>query len=497
MTCLGVVIAVSEYTGEAGNLPACRQDGMAIAHVLKSSGRFDDILHIDSEAIGTNVKQKLADFAKTHKGKEIDEVFFYFTGHGEFVGDEFYYLLTDYQAKKRNQTSLENSELDGIVRALTPKLFVKIVDACQSGVTYIKTPDDFKEYLKGADKKFEKIYFMFSSQAAQFSYQNDKISYFTESVLKSIFSHTSDKIRYKDVMSYVSDDFKERDFQTPLFVTQADFTEALCDVTASLKEKIREFLQDDQDSAPTKNEVAEELSLMAKLKRDAKSYCSKEEALSIVSSLPNILTRRTPFADIAEIFEQELHVEQNNPPASAAVGRWLDKGKDERKYFARPTREWETYQKRVPKNAFGLSGLGLAALGQGTEYTFVEEKREIISGFSPTTEMPFQYVRIRLAPKLPNLAPEECYLVPIISRTHLRLFWAFSHFEYVDWDKASRVGKLEWATNEAPLKETAAVESLIGQIETRFLAFVEEPLKARWASESEVPSPESAQDSKK
>src|ERR1700738_3156993 len=168
MTCLGVVIAVSEYGGDASGLPACRQDGAAIAHVLKSSGLFDEILHIDAETIGSNVKQRLADFAKVHKGKPVDEVFFYFTGHGEFVGDEFYYLLTDYQAKKRNQTSLENSELDGIVRALSPKLFVKIVDACQSVVTYIKTADDFRDYLKAADKKFEKLYFMFSSQTAQF-----------------------------------------------------------------------------------------------------------------------------------------------------------------------------------------------------------------------------------------------------------------------------------------------------------------------------------------
>ena len=232
----------------AKNLPACREDGAAIAHVLKTSGRFDDVLHIDADTIGTTVKQRLAEFAKAHKDKEIGEVFFYFTGHGEFVGDEFYYLLSDYQAKKRNQTSLENTELDGIVRALSPKLFVKIVDACHSGVSYIKTADDFRDYLKAADKKFEKIYFMFSSQSEQFSYQNDKISYFTESILKSIFNHSSDTIRYKDVMSFVSDEFKEYDFQTPLFVTQADFTEILCEVTPSLKDKIRLYIQEARES---------------------------------------------------------------------------------------------------------------------------------------------------------------------------------------------------------------------------------------------------------
>jgi hypothetical protein len=484
---LGVVVAVSEYTGDAKNLPACREDGAAIAHVLKASGRFDDILHIDTETAGTSVKQRLAEFAKTHKGKEVGEVFFYFTGHGEFIGDEFYYLLTDYQAKKRNQTSLDNSELDGIIRALSPRLFVKIVDACHSGVSYIKTPDDFREYLKSADKKFEKIYFMFSSQSEQFSYQNEKISYFTESILKSIFNHASDTIRYKDVMSYVADEFKEYDFQTPLFVTQADYTEIFCEATPSLKERIGQYIQEAREAAETPlPDATRDRALSTLLRADAEIYCSKEEALNAVSFLLTAIKKRSLPKELSEIFLQEVHAEQNKPPASGAIGRWLEQGKDERKYFARATKSLETYKKRVVKNPFNFKVMGL---GVEAEYDFVDAEREVVSGFAFTTEVPFEHIRIRLEPKFPNLAPEECYIVPLVSRTHLRLFWTFSHFEYVDWDKSSKIGKLEWSTGDVLLKERPAIEALIDQIESRFVNFVEQPLKARWGLEA---SPENA-----
>jgi hypothetical protein len=476
---LGIVIAVSDYFGDAKNLPACREDGAAIASVLRASGRFNDILHVDNDTIGTSVKQKLADFAKAHKGKEINEVFFYFTGHGEFVGDEFYYLLTDYQTKKRNQTSLENSELDGIVRSLSPKLFVKVVDACHSGVSYIKAPDDFRDYLKSADKKFEKIYFMFSSQSEQFSYQNEKISYFTESILRSIFNHSSDTIRYKDVMSYVSDEFKEYEFQTPLFVVQADYTEVFCDVTSSLKDKVGQYIQEAREAADLiVADATKDRTLSATLRTDAEGYCTKEEVSSFVPLLVSEVKKRSLGGELSEVFSQEVHVETYKPPSPAAIGRWLDQGKDERKYFARATKGKETYQKRVSKSPLQLAILGLG--GAATDYTYVDAEREVVNGFSFTTDMPFEHIRIRLEPKFPNIAPEECYIVPLISRTHLRLFWAFSHFEYVDWDKSSRIGKLEWSTEEVPLKKKSSVETLLDQIQARFANFVEEPLRIRW-----------------
>ena len=213
MADLGIVIAVSDYTQDAKPLPACNRDGAAMAEVLRLSGRFDDILRIDQETKSTQVKQRLAAFIKSHRATEIEEVVFYFTSHGEFHNNAFYYLLTKCQQRRLRQTSLENNELDNIVRSINPSLFVKIVDACHSGMTYIKTPEEFAEYIKSANVGLKKFYFMCSSQADQFSYQNNDTGYFTENILNAIANHSTSSIRCKDVIDYVSDYFASRDFQ--------------------------------------------------------------------------------------------------------------------------------------------------------------------------------------------------------------------------------------------------------------------------------------------
>jgi hypothetical protein len=84
-------------------------------------------------------------------------------------------------------------------------------------MAYIKSVDEFNEYLKSANEKFRKVYFLFSPQSGQFSYQDDLISYFTESILKAVATHGEGEIRYKDLIDYVSDDFRGSDSQKPFF----------------------------------------------------------------------------------------------------------------------------------------------------------------------------------------------------------------------------------------------------------------------------------------
>lgn len=52
-----------------------------------------------------------------YTGKEVEEIFFYVTGHGQFYDNEFYYLLSDFDKTKRKKTSLENTELDQMFRS--------------------------------------------------------------------------------------------------------------------------------------------------------------------------------------------------------------------------------------------------------------------------------------------------------------------------------------------------------------------------------------------
>jgi Caspase domain len=106
MTNLGIVIAVSNYAGDATPLPACVRDGEAIAALLRSDARFGEVMLISGDTKSSAVKAKLIDFLNRFKGKEIGHIVFYFSGHGDFAGDDFYYLLSDYEQKRRKQTSL-------------------------------------------------------------------------------------------------------------------------------------------------------------------------------------------------------------------------------------------------------------------------------------------------------------------------------------------------------------------------------------------------------
>lgn len=484
MTSLAIVVAVSEYEHENA-LPACGNDGKAVAHLLNATGRFDQVLLIDEDTTSSAVKGKIASFIQNHGGGSVEEFFFYFTGHGDFDGVDFQYILTDFNARKRKQTSLSNEELDGMVRSLAPKLYVKVVDACHSGVAYIKGPEELNEHLKSTKHTLSNVYFMFSSQNNQYSYQDDKISYFTDSFLKSIIDHSSDSIRYKDIMSYVADEFEDRGGQTPVFISQATLTEVFCEITSDLRSDLKRFVQLDNESAdpvdPSKD--IKWVSMLDRVSADAKRYCSKESALETVAELAKLASTLNLAPALTQLFDVSTHLEPHDPPSSDQIGRWLKSSNDE-KYFAEPVIETESFQKRVLKNGLGLN---LAQFGHlfGTDnedsYKWVDAQREVVTGFKFSTDMPFNHICIKLAPKFPNIAPEHAYIVPMVSRTDLRVFSAFAHFEHYDWDKSRRVGKIEWTGREVTLKDYAKLSGVVDRIVEDFQNFVIEPLQTKWS----------------
>ncbi|MDH3031452.1 caspase family protein [Methylobacterium fujisawaense] len=486
MASIAVVIAVSNYGGPPNDLAACAQDGLAIKELLEASGRFNRILYVHDNTTSTVVKTQLAEFIKAHHNQEIDEVLFYFTGHGEFIAGtgELYYLLSDYNSRHKRSTSLENSEVDDLVRPLNPKLFVKIVDACNSGKTYIKSRDEIDEYLKSAHAKFSKLYFMFSSQSDQYSSASEKISFFTESILKSIYAHCAETIRYADVISYVSDDFSADRAQTPLFVTQADFTETFLPITPEVRAIVGRYIdagtpedgaEDTKEAGVPLNEV--EIKVIDKIRDDAKMFCSREEAQQILRELPNHFDRPFLSEDIAEIYVRELSAINSRPENARQIGGWIDKNKDVSNYFALPTFSQEAYKRRINNPILSLSA---TLRGDPSGDTYVDAVRTVVDGYKITTEQPYTYFALYLKSSLPNVPMEACFVAPILSRTHIRIFWSYAHFKYTDWDQQNLASNVEWITDDALLKDDARIETLASKILDGFKAFVEEPLRAAW-----------------
>jgi hypothetical protein len=190
-------------------------------------------------------------------------------------------------------------------------------------MTYIKSAEDLNEYVKNTDSVFKKLYFMFSSQSYQFSYQNNAISYFTEIILKSIANHSANSIRYKDVIDYVSDEFRILDFQTPFFVVQADFTEALCEVNGPLKDALVGYIQTETDSNAI-NPTPDKIVLAELLKEDAKRFCSQEEAFEALNKVSTQIEEKlTPHSEIKNLFRLVTSLEIDMPPDSRNIGSWI------------------------------------------------------------------------------------------------------------------------------------------------------------------------------
>lgn len=474
---LAIVIGVPEYLDERNNLPACKNDAAAFREMLQSDGRFDDILYMDEKLTSGKVKERIAKFIEEYGGQKINEVLFYFTGHGEFHQSELYFLLSNFEEARRRQTSLSNSEIDQLVRSLNPNLFSKIVDACNSGVSYIKSKDSIELYIKSSQSKFSKVYFLFSSQSDQFSYQNDRISYFTEAVIKSVTESDTSPVRYKDVMSYVADEFEQNGFQTPLFVAQADFTETFVSIPDTAKDALKAFLNTDANKTNEKLPVKQDL--IGILKAEASRYCTEEQAREVLNDIERHLQSALALEELEEIYDVSIDLFDSEPPSPSAIGKWLEETNEDIRYFAKPRREHESYQRPKDINNAVLASLSLFANGR-KEIEYETAYRWVTRGYENSWASPYQFVLIKLRPKLASVAPEAMYIAPIVSRTKLRIFWALSHYEYTDWDSTRRVNSLDWKTWSEDLTASAAIETNLAFLASKFVHFVRNGLEEKW-----------------
>jgi hypothetical protein len=134
-----------------------------------------------------------------------------------------------------------------------------------------------------------------------------------------------------------------------------------------------------------------------------------------------------------------------------------------------------------PKIKNALANFAQLSSLYGTDPTeYVEDTRTVIGGYEKTWTGPYDHLIIRFDQKLPIVSPEACYIVPIVSRTLVRFFWSFSHFEYTDWESTRRISSLQWVTESFYMKDEAALKKVIGRITSDFLKFVREPLEQKW-----------------
>jgi uncharacterized caspase-like protein len=474
---LGIVIGVSSYQPGVGDLKACVTDATAIAALLKADAKFNEVLVVSDNTTSSSVKRQITEFISRHKGNHIDEVFFYFTGHGDFLDGEFYYLLSDFDPKRRKQTAIENAEVDSWLKALSPTTAVKFIDACHSGMAYIKDATAFKTYLNGTTPTFKNCYFLFSSQADQFSYQDAGLSFFTRAVVESVLVHDDTELRYKDVIDFVSDRFSSNSSQTPFFVVQADFTETFCTVSATLKAAVLSVLPG--ETPATAKPTPTSTTLADLVRADAARYCSESESRAALDKLMEKLNSVPHPSDLSGLFSITIEKgsEFSNLPDATAIGNWLSQ--NQHTFFAVPYSRVATIKRRKLKNP-RHEHLAPFLVEDDDAWHIVEEEESRVCGFKPMVEMPYLYLLLRATPLFPNISANDCYVVPIVSKTEIRLFYTFCRYRDTGWDRSERSREFNWVTEAFPTKDHSSISEAVTTIAAKLWLFVREQLEQRF-----------------
>ena len=405
---VAIILAVSNYTNPANNLPASRKDGAVIYGILQATKKYDKILTINNSESSSKTKELLSNFFLECKGLRIDELFFYYSGHGEFTSDEFYYLLSDFDHKKKNQTSLQNNEIDDLIRTLNPQIVIKFIDACQSGTSYIKESDVLTKYFNETKKGFNKCYFLNSSLTTQSSYQDDDLSFFTYSFVQALKEHPGSEIRYKDIIDFILDDFSGNKDQTPFFVIQAELTEKFC----LLSSEIKDYLANNEPRVVSvEDDNKKTSSLLDLVKTNAKDYVDKDGALKALEFSKQQIESLNLDKDIRELYEVTIEfTEDNNKLVGVkSIGKWLKDNSHD--FFAIP-RYSEYFDDDLGQEFSTLTGY----------YLQIEEAS-------------FKGAEIEIRSRFPNVKSYRCSVAVLVSKKQLTFFYCILPYIESGWNE--------------------------------------------------------------
>ncbi|MFC6101507.1 caspase family protein [Olivibacter domesticus] len=474
---IAIIVGVSEYSKPGNNLPGCKKDAEIIFNILSKTEKFEDILYVNEYSPSAIIKAQFTDFITKHKEDSIQELFFYYTGHGDFKNDEFYYILSDYEASRRNQTTLQNGEIDSLFKTLSPALVIKVIDACKSGQAYVKDTEAISKYFSETQTRFNNCYFLNSSLRNQSSYQSADISDFTQSFVDSIKARGITEIRYKDIIDYISDAFEGNPYQTPFFVIQAEYTEKFCYINEALNGYLQNLSILTPATAP-KNK--EEITLLERIQEDAAEYLTKDETIKLLEKIKDDIKKLAVPRKLDEIFTLEVKFFEDYDVVinKDTIGKWLDDNTHQ--FFAR------SKTKLLPKNQFGIR----SALRFNFTSDVLLDRNDydvIRDGFDLEVEVPYKSIEITLNSKYPNVDGYTAIIVYLVSQKAIRFFYFITNVVSVNWDVKKINRNINWISSEYSMKDQTSIESEMKTIFQSLLAQVDEDLKEKFP-DSKTPS---------
>ena len=478
-TNVAIILGVSQYDSPALDpLPGCDADVKALDSLLKESGKFSDILLVNCAGAYSSVKRQIGEFFRKHDSEPVDELLFYFSGHGDVIDDEFRFLLRDFDENKPNATSISNADLDEWARSIKPKLYCKIVDACRSAVSYIKEPDALRRIFEKNRESFQACCFFFSSQQDQKSFADKELSHFTRAIIESIVSYPEDSIGYNDLASALADHFRSNAEQTPYFVQQGNFTEVFLDISPRIRDLLGSVVDKKESEAESDQPERQTASLEDRVRSDAQRYLTREEAVEFLDSLRDSLRKKRTFSGEAKgLYDCKLE-ELDDISDETLVGRtdiatWLSQ-RMESSFFAEV--EYDSYYTDLFENEledYEVRSLRIWAGMEGawawTSRRLCRKKRRVYE-FRLLETGSWKVLRLIAWPRFPNVPKWELQLSYVIGPTEVVVFGAIARFRRLGWDSYEATGRTDWTIegfSKEKMRETDIVERLFDRFEQR------------------------------
>ncbi|MEE3435958.1 MAG: caspase family protein [Treponema sp.] len=469
---IAIVIGNSDYDN-LSKLDACKNDIKAINDVLKATGKYEEIF-VEQNKKSSELKKSLTSIVESIKNSKIsiEELVFYYTGHGCYKSDQFYFLPIDYDLKRHSTSSLSNDELDEMLKSLNPQLTVKLIDACESGQPYIKSNADAKDtFLNASKNRFNNCYFMYSSNRNQESSASNDFGFFTLSFLRAIKNCSEKEIRYKDIIDFITDDFTDNDEQKPFFVTQADYTDYFCKDLTPVKEVLKnynlEFVNDELISTVDEKDPSAK-SLVDFIKDDAEKCIPKDNAINNLIKLREASKKLTISPKLNGIYEFSVF-EIKNMSDINGINNILD---DVKKYkyemfinLIYSSEEYET-EVQVPKpvNPFFRGSLG--SFFQEYETKTVTRTRKVLSGFEHSFNTPFSGLRFQLMPKFPNVRKRQLNFIFIFNKRDFIIYSNNEDYYEKEWNLWESYTVSNWVKNVVPFTNYEDIEkTLVNEVE--------------------------------
>jgi uncharacterized caspase-like protein len=254
MANIAILVGNTDYRNLT-RLECCHDDVLAIKQLLEATEKYveiDVIKDADADELKSRIRNAL------DKGQPVNEVFFYYTGHGFQHEAEFFFCASNFDTKRPNETGISTTDLHTLLKLADAGLVVKVIDACNSGTLLVKADGGITAQNKN---DFNNLIQISSCLDNQTSLTGHPLSLFTEALRAAALRKEDGIVYYTDIISTLRDDFLENHTQTPFFVSQYTGREQFVDDgrrLAKLRTTLRQLAnasdnlsQAEQQSAPT------------------------------------------------------------------------------------------------------------------------------------------------------------------------------------------------------------------------------------------------------